>query len=212
MRLCLHFSAKVITTLHGYANNRVHIRGHNRDRQMLCWRQSQGGKASVTRKSQWIALQSGVGDNRNKIITTELVARTDFFHHLPWSTKRESFVKDKRNSEKCLVSATVRKAWWETEGMAQQGSWMFWYALGKSPRLLWQFHELYFQKKKWFGLMLLFFSISEFQKSNEDWQETLRFQLAVTTKAKQIHLAFLSGRRKHFTANTFDCHEVRRIW
>jgi len=38
--------------------------------------------------------------------------------------------------------------------------------------------------------MHLFFSISEFQKSNEDWQETLRFQLAVTTKAKQIHLAF----------------------
>lgn len=72
-----------------YTKDRAHIRGHNTDRQMLCWRQSQGRKASVTRKSWWIALQSGIGDNRNKIITTELVARTDFFHHLPWSTKRE---------------------------------------------------------------------------------------------------------------------------
>lgn len=72
-----------------YTKDRVHIRGHNTDRQMLCWRQSQGHKASVTRKSWRIALQSGIGDNRNKIITTELVARTDFFHHLPWSTKRE---------------------------------------------------------------------------------------------------------------------------
>lgn len=69
--------------------DRAHIRGHNTDRQMLCWRQSQGHKASVTRKSWCIDLQSGIGDNRNKIITTELVARTDFFHHLPWSTKRE---------------------------------------------------------------------------------------------------------------------------
>lgn len=72
-----------------YSKDRAHIRGHNTDRQMLCWRQSQGHKASVTRKSWWIDLQSEIGDNRNKIITTELVARTDFFHHLPWSTKRE---------------------------------------------------------------------------------------------------------------------------
>ena len=87
---CLHSSARATARLFIQdTNDRVHIRGHNTDRQMLCWRQSQGGKASVTRKSWWIALQSGIRDNRNKIITTELVARTDFFHHLPWSTKRE---------------------------------------------------------------------------------------------------------------------------
>lgn len=75
----------------------------------------------MTRKSQWTALQSGVGDNRNKIITTELVARTDFFHHLPWSTKRESFVKDKRNSEKWLVSANSTKSLVRNRGHGTAG-------------------------------------------------------------------------------------------
>lgn len=52
--------------------------------------------------------------NQNAIITTELVARADFFHHLPWSTKRKQFVKEKQ-WETFSVKQTAQQAWWERE-------------------------------------------------------------------------------------------------